>query len=674
MIKSDNIKILVMKNVQLRFRQVHLDFHTSEHCPDVGAQFSEEQFINTLKQGHVNSVTVFAQCHHGWCYYPTKTDMKHPNLKTDLLGRMLKAGKTAGINMPVYITVGWNHKAAVEHPEWCIRKADGSFDGVQPQHPHTAKPENGWYKMCCNTPYLEESVLAVTREVMEMFNPSGIFYDITGEHVCYCDWCLKGMRDRGLDYQNPADAKAYSKIVYMNYLQKTNEVIWGKNPKATIYHNSSDKKGRYDLYPYWSHYEIESLPTAFWGYNHFPINARYFKMVPDCDSLGMTGKFHSSWGEFGGFKNPVALRYECSQIVSLGCKCSIGDQLHPNGVLETETYRVIGEAYREVEEREPWLENVVPVADVAILAPSAVMKDKNLEISEEGAGLMLMEKQVSFSIVDETMDFSPYKVMILPDSVLLGDELAAKLNQYLKNGGKLMLSYQSGLDLGRKKFLIDAGVEYVDVASWDREFIKVTPSIASNLVTSPFTVYEKGTVTKHKKGEVLADVWAPYFSRTYGKFCSHRNTPYEKPAGYPAMVKNGNVVYLSHPVFRDYKKMGMQLHRDYFINAFNLLYDKPLASTQMPSCARLSLMKQPKQNDRLVLHLMYAVPIQRGNIHVIEDVVTLKDVPVRITVNKQPKKVYLVPTKEEVSFKYEQGSVSFQVPKVELSQIVAIEF
>ena len=70
-----------MKNAQLRYRQVHLDFHTSEHCPNVGGKFDEDQFIGALKKGHVNSITIFAQCHHGWCYYPTKTDMEHPTCK-----------------------------------------------------------------------------------------------------------------------------------------------------------------------------------------------------------------------------------------------------------------------------------------------------------------------------------------------------------------------------------------------------------------------------------------------------------------------------------------------------------------------------------------------------------------------------------------------------------------
>ncbi|MBQ8551374.1 MAG: hypothetical protein IJ428_01015 [Clostridia bacterium] len=36
--------------------------------------------------------------------------------------------------------------------------------------------------------------------------------------------------------------------------------------------------------------------------------------------------FHTSWGEFGGFKHPNALRYEAALSISQGAKCSIGDE------------------------------------------------------------------------------------------------------------------------------------------------------------------------------------------------------------------------------------------------------------------------------------------------------------------------------------------------------------
>lgn len=42
-----------------RFRQVHLDFHTSPDIPNIGAEFDKKEWQETLKLGHVDSITVF---------------------------------------------------------------------------------------------------------------------------------------------------------------------------------------------------------------------------------------------------------------------------------------------------------------------------------------------------------------------------------------------------------------------------------------------------------------------------------------------------------------------------------------------------------------------------------------------------------------------------------------
>ncbi|HMO26980.1 MAG TPA: hypothetical protein PKB10_11990, partial [Tepidisphaeraceae bacterium] len=72
------------KQPALRFRQVHLDFHTSIHIPDVGRDFNADRFARTFADAHVDSVTVFAKCHHGLLYYNTDHPARHPGLKPGL--------------------------------------------------------------------------------------------------------------------------------------------------------------------------------------------------------------------------------------------------------------------------------------------------------------------------------------------------------------------------------------------------------------------------------------------------------------------------------------------------------------------------------------------------------------------------------------------------------------
>ena len=80
-------------NINNKFatRQVHLDFHTSPAISGIGSRFSKENFQRALKLGNLDSITVFAKCHHGYCYYPTKVGNQHPGLDFDLTGAMIDA-------------------------------------------------------------------------------------------------------------------------------------------------------------------------------------------------------------------------------------------------------------------------------------------------------------------------------------------------------------------------------------------------------------------------------------------------------------------------------------------------------------------------------------------------------------------------------------------------------
>ena len=103
---------------KLPARQVHLDFHTSPHIPGVGSRFDKAQFQAALKEGNVNSITVFAKCHHGYCYYPTRVGTQHPTMQPgfDLTGAMIEAAHEIGVAAPVYITAGWSALDAQRHP------------------------------------------------------------------------------------------------------------------------------------------------------------------------------------------------------------------------------------------------------------------------------------------------------------------------------------------------------------------------------------------------------------------------------------------------------------------------------------------------------------------------------------------------------------------------------
>ena len=645
---------------ELRYRQVHLDFHTSEWIENVGANFDEQKFISALRRGHVNSVTAFAVCHHGWSYYPTRVGECHPHLATPLLPRMLAAAKEADIDMPVYITVGWNERIGRLHPEWVVRNREGVEldwsvkDGVR----------RSWKRICLNTPYLDH-LEEVTREVMELYRPIGIFYDIIRETPCYCECCRRTMADRGIDPDDPAATAKLGTEILIRAMERLCGVIHSIRPDARVYWNGPDRKGRDDIHRYDTHYEIESLPTADWcgGYEHFPQNGRYFR-AKGIDALGQTGKFHESWGEFGGFKSVAALRYECMRILMLGLKCSIGDQMQPDGSLEEPTYRLIGAAYEEVERKEPSCRNTEMVAEIAILAPSAVSRNPAFEDAETGAAMMLGETGRLFDVIDAGADFGRYRILVLPDEVEIDQTLAGRLRAFIASGGRILASGESVHNL-------DCGAEPDGVSPWYIDYIEVGPELSGGMVSSRYFNAIPGVKTRVTDGEVLARVLAPCFNRTEQMFCSHGNTPCSgRDAGYPGVVRKGNVIYLAHKVFTMYRRKGMKLHRDLVDNCLALLDPKPLVRVEhFPSAGVVSLMRR---EDKYILHLLYGYPVMRGSVGVVEDIVPLQRLKVRVRL-PQVGRVRLVPENIPLPFNREGEYCCFEIPELSLHQMVELE-
>ncbi len=182
----------------------------------------------------------------------------------------------------------------------------------------------------------------------------GIFMDISWQFPSLSASAIAGMEAEGLDWTDPVPPRPLHRAVGRDLFRARD----GSCPQAR---SAEAALLQFRPYPpwyarehyrkYYSHLELESLPTAGWGYDHFPLSARYVdpQGIP---FLGMTGKFHYHWGEVGGYKKPEAMIYECGAMLAQGARCSIGDHLHPTAAIDQSTMAVIGPAYKWVAERE----------------------------------------------------------------------------------------------------------------------------------------------------------------------------------------------------------------------------------------------------------------------------------------------------------------------------------
>src|SRR5437773_30866 len=177
---------------EMPFRQVHLDFHTSEKIMVIGSAFDGGGFGTRLQRAAVNSITLFSRCHHGMIYHDTKfAELRHPGLSCNLLKEQIDACHSAGIRAPIYITVGWDEAQTRAHPEWLQRDAQGRPFGAAPLSP-------GWHRLCFNSPYID-FVWDQTAEVLSNFPVDGLFFDIITQEPCLCENCLAQMKADRID-------------------------------------------------------------------------------------------------------------------------------------------------------------------------------------------------------------------------------------------------------------------------------------------------------------------------------------------------------------------------------------------------------------------------------------------------------------------------------------------
>jgi hypothetical protein len=653
--------------VELSTRQVHLDFHTSELIPDVAADFDEREFVRTLTDARVNSINVFAKCHHGYSYYETRIGSIHPSLKIDLLGAMVRSCKAAGIRVNYYYSLVWDVLQSRQHPEWLVVGKDGK--------PIGGPPTDAWPWLCMNSPYLDLAIRA-NHEIAGRYAVNGAFFDILKmpETGCYCEWCVRDRKRIGLG----DDMFRHNKIIAGRVESALYSLVRVPKPQASVFFNSRSVIGMRDELQYFTHLEIESLPTGGWGYTHFQHRVRYMRTLGK-DCVGMTGRFHKSWGDFGGLKNQAALEYECLNFVANGVKACIGDQLHPRGRLDPATYQRIGAVYKKLESIEKWTQGCRAVADIGVIATAATnpeMAASKVPVVDQGFTNMLVELHQQFDVLDLDSDFALYKLLIVPDEIRPSARLIARLEEYVNRGGALIVTGTSLLDGGRFATRL-MGVTYEGPAKFAGEYMVLKTATFGDLAETTYFLYQPGVSIKAEPGtEVLATYGHPYFDRSPEHFMSHKQTPMERISDEPLITRKDRVVYIANPFFRSYARDGYGIQKQVVGELIRMLMPRPsVIAPNLPSTAQVTMLEQRTQgNLRRIVHILYYPLTRRApDIDIIEEPGLIENIQLSVSLPQHPLGVVLIPSERPLEFKHNEFYTTFTVPRVFGHQAIVFE-
>lgn len=650
-------------------RTVHLDFHTGPSIHDVARDFDAEAFARTFQDANVDSVTLFALCHHGHLYYDTKHPSRHPGLAggMDLLEQQIEALHRVGIRAPIYLSVQCNEYAANEHPDWIALKPD-----LQQVKWGSSAFTAGWQIMDMSSPY-QDYLAAILAEVLERFAPvDGIFMDMCWDQPSSSKYAIEGMLKKGYDPRLEEHRSRYAREVSLQYMDRYRQMVeeaQSKHKPAGIWFNSRPKTNLHIEKKLLRHVEIEALPTGGWGYAYFPYVARFVRPL-GLPTLSHTGRFFKSWGDNTSLKPEMALKYECCQILSQGMTNGVGDLLHPRGVPSKAVYRLIGRVYSHIKACEPYVEDGKLISQIAVIVDPE--QGDNPGPSGLGVTRALQQLRQQFDIVPPESNISEYELVIIPESTKVDDVLKSSLQAYLSGGGALIVSGPAALDEMGQPILNEMGIEVHGSSPYSHTFLHASAEASEGLADYGYVMYEKGFRMTPKSGaDSLVAVGEPYFQREYNRFSGHEYTPEDQLSPYSAVVKNGNVITFSVPILEAYGKHAAPNYRQLLGNCIDLLIPQPLIRDEGPSTLETTVIHK---DDIVVVHLLSFSPQRRAdNLDIVEDAFPLLDMPISVRVQQKPVRVFLAPNEQELAFDYTGGYVSTRVTVLDGHALLVIQ-
>jgi len=612
-------------------RMLHFDFHTAAEIDDFGKNINPAEIAQMFKDANAEYINFFARCNKGFSYYPTKIGKKHPYLDFDLLGELIKECHARDIGITAYANGVLNHAVLIEHPEWCKQSKEGKEFVCDVE-----KDFHFFRQGCFNTPY-REHLMAEIKEMLS-YNPDGIFIDCLLPEKCYCPACRAKMAELGIDTDDDGAVFKYACDVLLELFAEIKSMI----PEG--------KRLFLNSYPYEaiSHFmtqaELECLPTDGWGYEYFLAQAPYYRNLSD-DALYMSGCFVDGWGDLGGKKEMASVENDIYDALVFGYSPAVSDHMHPRDGLDKEFYKELGKRYAFVKELEKWTEGTRIFAEVGVIRNKVTHKNIDSKM-EDGAGdrgvaRMLTELKICFDVINEDLEFSKYKLLILPDNIEITEKLSEKLEKF------------EGAVISSGKSIASGGIwSYIDEYADDTNthgFYKWGGKV--------YGMYDCGIRMKSKCS--VSEHVEPYFNREYFNNDFHFYVPPKDSAGYSAVAKCGKYAHIAFNVFGAYLEHGVVFHKQLVNELIDDLMGERMIRTTLPSTSRVSL-ATGKNN---VLHVKVTFPEIRGTRGIIEEHVT---VPAGHTVeiSGEYKKVSALPDLCGVSTEYKNGKTVITLPEI----------
>jgi hypothetical protein len=395
-------------------------------------------------------------------FYPSKVKFhRHGKFLNgrDFFGECVAAAKKRNMRVVARMSPDLNWGDALEaHPEWAMRNQDGSvqFSGEEPR----------LFKTCMFSTYMDDYIPAIMREVNSLFDVDCFYTNgwppIGSLPTCHCAICSK---------LPPADTPAYWRVFNDRVLelwQRYDAIAKKKKPDSFFFANlggnvrGGPNLGRLGKIAAWFQSDNQGRTyddPAVWGCT---LQGRVCNAVLDGKfAANVTAAYSTgavTWRNAS--KNPDEAKMWLSETLAGGMVPYYHFIGSENGFGEDRRWQKVGVDYfRWTARHDARFTTRRSIANVGVVmgqstqllypGPTTMRSRAYMHETTQGIYDVLLRGRFAFDFVHEDRLepelLSKYRALLLPNIAMLSDRQCQQIRGYVRSGGSIMASFETGL-------------------------------------------------------------------------------------------------------------------------------------------------------------------------------------------------------------------------------------
>ena len=452
---------------------MHFDLHASPLDTELGKRITYETLRKTVETIKPQWLQCDCKGHPGLCAWPTKMGNEAPVYYADALKIHSDVAHDLNIPIGVHYSGCWDNDALYKHPDWAAIGPDGKpYEGQDIYYVPTP--------VCPQSPYWDELMIPQMLEIIEKYDVDGFWVDGDTWAVkpCYCPKCKAKFKEKTghdapifrqvksqhqaqvvkFDYSENYDVSYerwkewcdFHREMFNENVAKYIQAVREKKPSCLVacnwmYGFMIPLPEKIDV-GFISGDEPNTIRSAMCD-GHFSLHRK-----ADWDIMAWSMRNDGKYPNFE-IKSETQLIQDYAYITACGGAAYACFQPTRGGLVADFVSEMFGRVGEYIKPKAVWSRRGKAVPEVAVIHNEAdcyrnygdtlIGPDANNPQFQKFYGLtkLLSGLHIQYDILTTYMieNLSDYKCVIITDQDMFDEEFEKKLEEYVKNGGCVIL-------------------------------------------------------------------------------------------------------------------------------------------------------------------------------------------------------------------------------------------